>query len=543
MKKMTLSRETSFLRFLRSFAAGILRGFYRRKHFTVPPIVVVVLFFWWISDPLRLVQMVARFLPFSFQVKQGAVWTTSSSLQLKGVELGEFLRIESMEMKWDWSDLLFHGKMLSLDLESPQVWTGKLAEAFPSKGETTNKSDVMPLAIEKIEIRKGYLFLENIVPRVTLNVPLGRVKPLLLKNFQIGNSRSKGAQALQSLSSSDITLYSPFDATSPVLDFKEIELEFTFQELALNKIKKLKLGHPTIYMGPDLFWFLEQFQANQKSDQPVPWMIERLEIESAGITINGFGNPGLKIPLFISKNLENVRTDQFGEMFKRNQFEVEKGDRFYPSYGLKVYQFDGRVEFGLPVTEENAVNQVISLKADVIEWKKLQITRPWISVTFDSRGVFGKIGGHAYGGYLTGDCAVLFKPGFPWTATLQGKGLQVEEPFAKLAEDHFRMTGIMNVEVRAAAKSTIFEKSTAKIWLTGGGKMVIPAIDEVLQKLPDSWSSLKKQMATIGLEAFKTFDYSSGTFDLTYDPVKSQAVMELIGKQGRRRFQVDWTQE
>ena len=540
---LSFLRASSFLRFLRSIAAGILRGFYRRKHFTVPPLLVAGLFFWWISNPLHLVQVVARFLPFSFQVKQGAVWTTSSSLQLKGVELGEFSRIESMELKWDWSDLLFHGKMLSLDLESPQVWTGKLAEAFPSKGETTNKSEVMPLAIEKIEIRKGNLFLENIVPGVTLNAPLGRVKPLVLKNFQIGNSSSKGAQAVQRLSSSDITIYSRLDATSPVLGFKDIELEFTFQELAQNKIQKLKLGNPTIYIGPDLFWFLEYFQANQKSDQPVPWMIERLEIESAGIIINGFGNPGLKIPLFISKNLENVRTDQLGELFKKNVFYVTKGDQFFPSYGLKVYQFDGRVEFGLPVTQENAVNQVITLKADVIEWKKLQIKKPWISVTFDSRGIFGKIGGDAYGGYLTGDCAVLFKPGFPWTANLQGKGLRVEEPFAKLAEDHFQMTGIMNIEVRAAAKSTVFEKSTAKIWLTGGGKMVIPAIDQVLQKLPDSWSSLKKQMATIGLEAFKTFDYSSGTFDLTYDPVKSQAVMELIGKQGRRRFQVDWTQE
>lgn len=534
---------TSFLRSLRSFIAQLIRAFYRRKHFTLPPVIVVGLFFWWISNPLHLIQVVSRFMPFSFQVKQGAQWTSFSSLQMKGIELGEFARIEAMTLDWEWIDFLFHGKIQSLKLRAPQFWTGKLAEAFPKTENTENKSEIMQLAIDRIEIERGYLFLENIVSGVNLNIPLGRVSPLILNNFQIGNPESKAAQTVQSLRTTDMTLYSPFDATSPVLSFKGIELEFTFQELVQNQIRKLRINHPTIYMGPDLFWFIDQFQANQQSDKSVPWMIHRLEIESAAITINGFGNPGLKIPLFMSKNLESVRTDQFGEVFKRNQFEVEKGDQFYPSYGLNVYEFDGRIEFGLPVTEENAINQVISLKAKVIEWKKLQISEPWISVTFDSRGIFGKIGGKAYGGYLSGECAIFFKPGFPWTASLHGKGLQVEEPFSKLAEDHFQMTGMMNIDLRAAAKSTVFEKSTAKIWLTGGGKMVIPAIDDVLKKLPDSWSALKKQMATIGLEAFKTFDYTSGTFDLTYDPVKSQAVMELIGKQGRRRFQVDWRQE
>ncbi len=528
---------------MRSLAARFLRALYGRKYFLLPPVAILGLFAWWISSPLHLIRAVAPFLPFSLEVKQGAEWSSYSSLRLKGIALGEFARIESMELDWEWREFLLHGKIRSLKLEAPQIQTANLAKAFPKSASPEKKSDLMQLSIERIEIKRGYLFLENIAPGVNLNIPLGRVSPLIVENFQIGNPESKAAQTLQHLISSDFILYSPVDATSPVLSFEAFEIDFTFQELAQNRIQKLRIKKPTIYIGPDLFWYLEKFQANQKTDPSTPWVIQRLEIESAGITINGFGNPGLKIPLFISKNIENVSTDQFGEIFKRNQFEVVKGDQFYPSYGLKINQFDGRIEFGLPVTEENVINQVISLKAETIEWKKLLVTEPWISVTFDSRGIFGKIGGKAYGGYLSGDCSIYFKPGFPWTASLHGKGLQVKEPFEKLAEDHFRMTGMMNIEVRAAAKSTVFEKSTAKIWLTGGGTMVIPAIDEVLQKLPESWSSLKKQMATIGLEAFKTFDYRSGTFDLTYDPVKSQAVMELIGKQGRRRFQVDWTQE
>lgn len=259
--------------------------------------------------------------------------------------------------------------------------------------------------------------------------------------------------------------------------------------------------------------------------------------------INGFGQPGLTLPLTINKELKNVRTDRLDELFKTNDFPVTEGNLFFPSYGLNVSRFSGKIQFGLPLTEQNIVNQVIVLRADEVEWKKLKVTKPWLSLTFDSRGVFGKIGGEAYGGQLFGEASVLFKPGFPWSASFHGTRLNVQEPVKTLAEGHFEMTGLMNLDLRVNAKSTVFGKSTGKIWLTGGGQMVIPAIDDVLQKLPETWSPLRKQMTQIGLEAFKTFDYTSGTFDLLYEDPKSQLVLDLQGKQGRRRFQIDWTQE
>jgi hypothetical protein len=508
-------------------------------------VVILVALIWWVQNPMHLIRAVSPFLPFQLTVT-GARWSSFSSLHIEGndvIRLGEFARIQSMEIDWEWSNLLLHGELASVKLEAPQVWTERLKEAFPDKQEAGKKSDLMQLSIRQIEISHGNLFIENLVPHVTLNIPLGRTKALRIENFQIGNPESEAAHRVQHVSSGELILYSPSDATSPVLSFDRIEVDFTFQELAHQRIRRLKLERPTIFIGPDLFWFVDQFQKNQKSSAAPPWIVRDLDIHWAGITVNGFGNPGMEIPIHMDKQLTDVRSDQLAEIFRKNQFPVDSGDRFYPAYGLKIYQFGGRVEFGLPVTEENAANQVITLKADRIEWKKLLITEPWITVTFDSRGVFGKIGGKAYDGYLNGECSIYFKEGFPWNAYLHGKGMKVEEPVAKLAEDHFRMTGTMNVDIRVAAKSTVFERSTAKIWLTGGGKMEIPAIDDVIQKLPPTWSPLKKQLSTLGLESFKTFDYTSGTWDLLYDPVKSQTVLDLKGKQGRRRFQVDWTQE
>ncbi|MES2307632.1 MAG: hypothetical protein V4507_02125 [Verrucomicrobiota bacterium] len=504
----------------------------------LPPAVVVILLLAWIQNPVHVIEAITRFLPFKLTVKS-AQWTSFSSIHVSGeIKLGDFARIRSMDMDWNWFDLMIHGEIDSVEMDGPQLWTERLKEAFPDKKEPGKKSDLIQLSIHKIKIQHGYLFLENLIPKVTLNIPLGRVTPLYIENFQIGNPDSDAAQQIQHTISSKIILYAPLNVTSPVLSFEEIQLDFTFQELAHHTIRKLMLKQPTIFVGPDLFWFIDQFKANQQKGETTPWTIQNLDIEMAGITVNGFGDPGVEIPIHMDKKLTNVRTDQLGEVFRKNQFPVDSGDRFYPAYGLKIYQFGGRVEFGLPVTEENAANQVITLKASSMEWKKLVITEPWVSVTFDSRGIFGKIGGKAYKGYLVGQCSIFFKEGFPWSASLHGNGLNLEDPVSKFAEDHFRITGTMNMDVQVTAKSTVFEKSTAKIALIGGGKMVIPSIDDVIKKLPASWSPLKKQLTTTGL-----FDYTSGTWDLMYDPVKSQSVLELIGKQGRRRFQVDWTQE
>lgn len=501
------------------------------------------LFLFIVLNPIKPLRFFTSFSPIPISIEK-IRWTSLSSWQLDKIKIGDFSQVQSLDLDWSWWDLLIHKQIKSIQIHRPQISLARLEKSqssFKNSPDPRSTSSSWNWTFQKIEIFRGNLFLDNLFPQAKINIPLGGSKPLILENLQ--TNPSFGDTPLLRLKSQDFTLYSPVDATTPVLEFVRIEIDATLQELTQNILRRLHLYSPTIHLGPDLFWFTEQFQKNQSSSSSLPWTIRELEIQHVQMHINGLGQPGITLPITFSKNISEVRTDQLDKIFRQNEFKVTPGTLFFPRYGLNILDYSGQIQFGLPVTEANIQNQVIVLEAKAIEWKKLKVTDPWVSFTFDSRGIFGKIGGKAYGSNLFGECSIFFKAGFPWNASFHGTGFRVEEPLKILAEDHFRMTGIMNLNLQVNARSTVFEKSSGKIWLTGGGQMIIPAIDDVLQKLPKSWSPLKKQMATIGLEAFKTFDYTSGTFDLLYNDPKSHLTLDLQGKQGRRRFQIDWTQE
>ncbi|NJK91036.1 MAG: hypothetical protein HC904_03895 [Blastochloris sp.] len=70
--------------------------------------------------------------------------------------------------------------------------------------------------------------------------------------------------------------------------------------------------------------------------------------------------------------------------------------------------------------------------------------------------------------------------------------------------------------------------------------MTITAIDDLLQRLPGEWNLTKKDLATIALQAFQHYDYSSGTCQVHFSPPTSLFQLRLDGKQGQRNIDLKW---
>jgi hypothetical protein len=462
------------------------------------------------------------------------------------VKLGEYGRFDRLTIRWNWWNLLVHQEIELMDLDRPGIWTGRAAKAFAKEETPQEKVAHDPsrfsLGLKELRISRGKIVLEDLgfgLPAIPIR--LGDKEPLVLKNLRLGD-RLHQVEVEQRAEITDITVPAPYDPISPVLYFQKITLVFTWEGLARNEIRQVLVEGPQIFLGPNLFEYTDEIKKERqdwaKPGKKEPWLIQDFTITGGKLTISGFGEPTFDLPITYGMNRKDWRV---GDLIKMVVAIYDLG-KPYPEYQFSYGTMQGDMQFSLPPSDEKANNLVSRIYVDSLSWKDITSTDNWVSTTFDRQGIYAEFGGKAYDGYIKGGFFVYFKENFPWEFWVNSDKVNAEPVAVKLTPEYLHLTGRISGNFYVKALARDIQSCKGDLQLLDQGKLEIRSIDEILKKLPSEWPSLKRQMSTSVLSAFRDYDYTSGLLNLNYVKPVSTLLLDLQGAQGRRRFDLQWHQ-
>ena len=350
----------------------------------------------------------------------------------------------------------------------------------------------------------------------------------------------------------DVMIYSPYDPLSKILAIGALRVKFSWRGLSEHRIDQLAIFNPVLYLGPDLFWYVEQFRKEEAIRQKrgrertlEQWNADKVLVRGGQFVISAFGAPGIVLPFIFGLTSENVPLNDWTRASLKNEIEIMPGRIDYPSYHVALEVRRGRLSFNLPLSERQANNLVHTIFFDSVSWRGITATDDWLDVTFNSGGIFGHFGGKLYGGYGQGGFSVLFQKEFPWDGWLHVNGVSVAPIARQLASDRFALslTGRADGRLHLAARGTSLQSAMGFLTLDGPGTLEMRDIDSFIQRLPADWNPTKRQLMEILAQSLRSYAYSVGFLSLSYAVPESRLRLELRGPAGKRNFTIRWQQD
>lgn len=333
----------------------------------------------------------------------------------------------------------------------------------------------------------------------------------------------------------DLDVPSPLDPFTKVLTLRSIFVRFTLAGLLRQELDEITILHPTIYIGEDLFWYMDDAQkrlGGGKSASP-GWKVRKLDIKFGRVVLGSGGNIQYGLPLNFQTAAQDLSLDNLAALKMQAGLEIPAQDYSFESYQLKLSTQKGELRFAYP-PEKSENNLVGTIRLDRILWRQYRAGDAWISTTFDRTGINGEFGGRFYGGYVSGGFSFLFDDQSPWIGWLAGKGVDLKQLTDIVAPKNFRMTGPLAFKVQTNAAGHEIERLKGDFTAARPGRMTIGKLDDLLASFPETWSALKKSSARIALETLRDFDYTRASGDFWI--VRQQGVLDLKlqGPQGSR---------
>ncbi len=352
-------------------------------------------------------------------------------------------------------------------------------------------------------------------------------------------SPAQAADALggtrQLIEIADLDVPSPLDPFTKVLTLRSIFVRFTLAGLLRQELDEITILHPTIYIGEDLFWYMDDAQkrlGGGKSASP-GWKVRKLEVKFGRVVLGSGGRVQYGLPLNFQTAAQDLSLDNLAALKMQAGLEIPAQDYSFESYQLKLSTQKGELRFAYP-PEKSENNLVGTIRLDRILWRQYRASDAWISTTFDRTGINGEFGGRFYDGYVSGGFSFLFDDQSPWIGWLAGKGVDLKQLTDIIAPKNFRMTGPLAFKVQTNATGHEIERLKGDFTAARPGRMTIGKLDDLLASFPDTWTALKKSSARIALETLRDFDYTRAAGDFWI--VRQQGVLDLKlqGPQGSR---------
>jgi hypothetical protein len=503
-------------------------------------------------DQRRVVEWVGNRLGHEVEVGSFTLpeWRRVVVLNLR---VGDFARIERLELTWSAGGIW--GRTLDqLWVQGLEVKLGAMQEALAGQsGRNPRKkpSNLFAFTLKKLVIGQSRLILDNLGAGIPpLPVTLGDVTPMVFENLHLGGANEDPqAQAIQIAVIENITLYSPYDASAPVLAFEKVRVGFSWAGIQENQLDQLVFEEPTIYIGPDLFWFSDRMKeasakAEEKVEKPKPWTIANFRIIQGGLVLSRDGQPALRLPLTFETEQSGMVLSDFGNLqLSKARFIIPTVNLPYPEYNLSITGMEGELFFSLPLEERGTrdlSNITPSLKIKSAVWKGLTARDIAISVTFDRKGIYGMFYGKAYEGSLEGGVTILLDEAMTWEAWASTTAVELKPVTQLLSPEHFVMEGVVDSAFSVKASSKTIRGFTGTVDLNRPGTMTITAVDRVVKDLPEDWHWLKRELSRVSLEAFRDYQFTGGSAKIDYAPPLSTFVLALDGAQGKRNFNLTW---
>ncbi|MEI6073750.1 MAG: hypothetical protein WCS31_18360 [Verrucomicrobiae bacterium] len=343
----------------------------------------------------------------------------------------------------------------------------------------------------------------------------------------------------QSVEIADLEILSPYDPFVKVLTMRRVFLRFTLGGLLRKELAEAVILGPSIYVGQDLFWYMEDAQNRLAggAEAGPGWKIGTLKIESGRLLVGSGGRAKYGVPLNFHAAASDISLDNLATLKIQTAFQIPRQEYAFPDYQLEISTREGDLQFAYP-PEKNENNLVGKVFLDAIRWRQFQGSDAWLSATFDKSGINGDFGGRFTDGYMSGGFSFLFVEGAPWIGWLAGERISLRQLTDVLAPKNFRMSGPLDFNLQMDAFGSNIERVKGSFRATKPGRMEIGKLDDLLANLPDSWSNLKRSSTRLALESLRDFDYDQADGDLW--AVRGQGILglKLQGPLGSRKFDI-----
>lgn len=470
-----------------------------------------------------------------------ARWLDFGLLEVRGIRHRDALRIQALTLQL--SPAVFLGQIPEVRLYGARGWLSRLAT--PSPGRTPGRFP-LPLTIQRLFITDSTLIIDNLGPGLPVApLRLGDTTPLLFTQVRLG-ARSPGdaADELQSASTEDLIFYSPHDPLAPVLSFGQIDIAFTWDGLTHNRLELLRLTRPTVYLGDDLFAFANRVdtadEAVPAAARPEPFQIAEFEVTDGRLALSLYGQPVVQLPVRFAAARENLVLRDFSELQLATTFTIPPSDLDYPAQDLSVRGLRGVLYFNLGQQSDGtaADNVVPTVFADSLTWKKLTAEKLSLSVTVNADGLFGRASAFLGGGSLDGGVSLYFKNDLPWSAWASVSGMESGVVTDALTPDQFRLSSLVDALAVVSAQGKHIRGGWGHLTFKDGGRLRIPSIAKLANRIPQDWDWIKKGSAKAALSVLEDYSFDQGEIRLTYLPPQGRLNLNLRGPQGLRDIDI-----
>lgn len=354
------------------------------------------------------------------------------------------------------------------------------------------------------------------------------------------------SSTLQTVELSDIVIHSPLDPYTPVLNLASTFVKFRLADLVQNQIEEITFLHPTLYVGEDLFWYVDEARRRQAETaaEPAdaaagpPWRIKKLYAAFGRLAIATAGASRVALPLNFQTEAENISFTNLSDLQLQFDVVIPREDYAFPGYRLELNGLEGNLRFGLP-SGTGASNVVNTLQSNNVRWRQFEAESAWISVTYDRSGIYSEFGSSVYGGYVQGGFAFFIRDGFPWTGWMFGSDVNLESLTDIVAPQNFSMTGQSNFKLEVNATSSVIERVAGTLESTGGGgKLYISKFNDILEAMPGEWGTIRRDLTRIALETLRDFEYNSANADFWFVDKHGRIDLQLAGDTGSRNFEI-----
>jgi hypothetical protein len=492
------------------------------------------------EHPERFIDRIFSQLPQPAHVGN-VYWINRRTLELDDIKVGGFFYADSIIITASPFGLL-QRHVAKVQVIGGQVFTKPLYAAMESSNAKKSEDDSgLDWTIGRLEISRGTLMLENLIPDTSIPVRLGVKWPITLYDLRLNKpDESPAMTKVNVIDVENIVFVSPFDPVSPVLALPLTRVTFTYAEFWHHHIREIDVFKPTLFVGEDLFWFTSEFRKEHKDRAPVgptaPWDVSHFEIQYGQLAVSAFGQPVVTFPFFFDTKVDNIRLDQLDKISAKSTIAIQRLNQDYPDYKIRIIDLTGNLYFSLPPTNDDANNVVNDIKVKELSWNDIPVTNAYSTVTFDPNGVYGKLNGSCEGGELSGNFEFYYTKGFTWNVDFFAQQINCQKIAERLGGKYLTMTGELDGKLSVQGEVTDIQKVKGSLKLPKAGVVHIKSMDDLLNRLPADASALKRDSLKIAIEALETYPYTFGELNLDYDSNGGVGSLILDSPNGRRHF-------
>jgi len=355
----------------------------------------------------------------------------------------------------------------------------------------------------------------------------------------------------QRITLKNLRIPSPHRPLNAVAEMTEIRVHYTLDGLLKRRIDRVEILAPTLFVGEDLFWYVENYRKFMKGEPeladtfvgpvqpPKPeapgWRVDtlavndgRLAIAPKGVPIRGLGEP---FPFSFSTRLES------GEL--QAELQIPQEDRELADMKLKFTNLRGKVSFNLPMRDRN--NNVVEVfQADRIQWKNLHAENTHLSITYDRNGIYGSFYGKAYAGDVNGAFDIYLDDSYTWDGWIAATKIHSGPVTKLLFPEYFTLDGTVTGKIVATGDGDELYQGDAEFLNDGRGRFEIAALNDLIKELPAPMrGDIADQIRRIGLETLRDFDYDSVDGKARFYGREGRGHLRFKGPDGKRTIEIN----